>query len=184
MTHTADPALKRTLAFAMLLAMALVLHVLEGALPPPLPFPGVKLGLSNLMTVVTMLLLGPWAGIGLAATRSALGGLIAGTFLSVGFFLSLGGGVASAVAVALALRWLRPGLSLVGVSIVGALVHNTAQLALAWAAFVQQGALFYYLPVLWVLALISGTATGLVLSEIERRGVLTSVAGRGMLTEA
>lgn len=181
MSSTTDPLLRRTLTFAMLLAMALVLHVLEGALPPPLPFPGVKLGLANLMTVVTLVLLGSVSGVLLALTRSVLGSLVAGTFLSVGFFLSTGGAVASAVVVALALRWLRPALSLVGISVLGALTHNTVQLLLAWLFFVQQGALLYYLPVLWLLALISGTVTGLILSEIERRGLLTSPAGRDML---
>lgn len=181
MSVTPDPALARTVTLAMLLAMALVLHVLEGTLPPPLPFPGVKLGLANVMTVVALLLLGPVAGLSLALGRSVLGGVIGGTFLSVGFFLSLGGGLASALVVLLALRWLRPALSLIGISVLGALTHNTVQLVLAWAFFIQQGALFYYLPLLWLLALVSGTATGLVLDELERRRVLTSARSRGIL---
>lgn len=165
----------------MFLAMALVLHVLETALPAPLPLPGVKLGLSNLMTVLTVLVLGPVSGVALAAFRSVLGSLIVGTFLSVGFFLSLGGALSSALVVALALRWLRPPLSLVGVSILGAVTHNTVQLTLAWALFIQQGVLFFYLPMLWILALIGGTITGLILSEIERRGILTNVTAGTML---
>jgi heptaprenyl diphosphate synthase len=159
----------------MLLSMALVLHVLETLLPPPLPLPGVKLGLANLMTVAAILLLGPVTGIALAIARSIVGGLLVGTFLSVGFFLSLGGALASAIVVAVALRWLRPILSLVGVSILGALTHNTMQLVLAWLFFIQQGALFYYLPILWLLALISGLLTGVILQAIERRGLLISV---------
>jgi len=166
-----DPRLRQTLLFVMLLAMALVLHVLETLLPPPLPLPGVKLGLANLMTVAAILLLGPAPGVALALARGVVGGLLVGTFLSVGFFLSLGGGLASAVVLAAALRWLRPGLSLVGVSVLGALTHNTVQLALAWLFFTQQGALFYYLPVLWGLALVSGALTGLILNAIERRGL-------------
>jgi len=181
---TLDPELQRTLIFVMLLAMALVLSVLESMLPPPLPFPGVRLGLTNVMTVVTLLALGPRSGIALAALRSVLGGLFVGTFLSVGFFLSVGGALASAVVMALALRWLRPTLSLVGVSVLGSLTHNTVQLGLAWAFFVQQGALFYYLPVLWLLALVSGTLTGLVLSEVERRGVLTTLRLKTMLSSS
>lgn len=176
-----DPALHRTLVWVMLLALALVLHGLEALLPPPLPVPGVKLGLANLMTVLAMLALGVRAGVMLALARSVLGSLLLGTFLSVGFFLSLGGVIASALVTAVALCWLRPALSLVGVSVLGALAHNTVQLGLAWLWFVHSGVLFFYLPVLWLLAAISGTATGLVLRALEDRGVLTSLRAGAML---
>ena len=179
---TTDPRLHRLLTFVMLLAMAMGLQVLEAMIPPPVPLPGIKLGLANLMTVIAILMLGPVSGVLLAATRSILSSLILGTFLSVGFFLSVGGAIASAIVIVLALRWLRPMLSLIGVSVLGALTHNTVQLALAWVFFIQQGVLFYYLPVLWILALISGTATGLVLQAIEQRGVLTSVSSTTMLS--
>lgn len=173
---TLDPRLSRTLLFVMFLSMALALHVLESALPPPLPFPGVKLGLANVMTTAAMLVLGVGSGVALALARTLLGSLIVGTFLSVGFFLSAGGALASALVTALALAWCRPALSLVGVSILSALVHNTAQLLLAWAAFIQQGVLFYYLPVLWLLALASGLITGLILRALEQRGTFQRIA--------
>lgn len=173
---TLDPRLIRTLYFVMFLAMALALHVLEGSLPPPLPIPGVKLGLANVMTTAAMLTLGIGSGLALALVRTLLGSLIVGTFLSVGFFLSGAGALASATVTALALAWCRPALSLVGVSILSALAHNTAQLVLAWAVFIQQGALFYYLPVLWLLALGSGLVTGLVLRALEQRGTFRPIA--------
>jgi len=179
---TIDPRLHRLLLFVMLLAMAMGLQVLESMMPPPVPLPGIKLGLANLMTVLAILMLGPVSGVLLAATRSILGSLLLGTFLSVGFFLSVGGAIVSAIVIAIALKWLRPGLSLIGVSVLGALTHNTVQLGLAWVFFIQQGVLFYYLPMLWLLALISGTATGLVLQAVEQRGILTSVSSTTMLS--
>ncbi len=180
---TLDPALYRVLVFVMLLSMALVLHALEAMLPPPLPFPGVKLGLANLMTVVAVMKLGGRAGVSLALLRSLLGGLILGTFLTVGFFLSLGGALASALVVVAALRWMRPGLSLIGISVLGAITHNTVQLILAWAFFVQNGVLFFYLPVLWLLSLISGSITGLVLRTLDEQGTLTTLYSGDMLTQ-
>ena len=180
---TLDPALYRILVFVMLLSMALVLHGLEAMLPPPLPFPGVKLGLANLMTVIAVIKLGGRAGVSLALLRSLLGGLILGTFLTVGFFLSLGGALASAMVVVASLRWMRPGLSLIGVSVLGAVTHNTVQLILAWAFFVQNGVLFFYLPVLWLLSLISGSITGLVLRALDKQGTLTTPYCADMLTQ-
>jgi heptaprenyl diphosphate synthase len=56
-------------------------------------------------------------------------------------------------------RW-RPTFSLVGISIIGATVHNVTQIAVA-ALLVSSGGLFWYLPYLLLLALPTGFATGL-----------------------
>ncbi|MCS6936788.1 MAG: Gx transporter family protein [Candidatus Bipolaricaulota bacterium] len=153
--------LKRIL-FAALLALGIVLYVLEGLFPPLLPLPGAKLGLSNILVLFTMLFLGYKEGILLALARSLLGSFISGTALAPGALLSLAGGLASAIVVALSLRFLTPPLGLVGVSILGAVTHNMTQLAVAYFLFVQIGGLFYYLPVLLFFALVSGLVTGLI----------------------
>lgn len=153
--------LKRIL-FAALLALGIVLFVLEGLFPPLVPVPGAKLGLSNILVLFTMLFLGYTEGVFLAIARSILGSFIAGTLLSPGALLSLSGGMVSALVVALSLRWLRPPLGLVGVSILGAIAHNVTQLSVAYFLFVQIKGLFYYLPFMLLLALISGLVTGLI----------------------
>jgi len=153
--------LKRIL-FAALLALGIVLYVLEGFFPPLVPVPGAKLGLSNILVLFTMLFLGSGAGIFLAVARSILGSFIAGTLLAPGALLGLAGGLVSALVVAFSLKRLRPPLGLVGVSILGAIAHNITQLAVAYMLFVQIQGLLYYLPILFVLGLISGLITGLI----------------------
>ena len=165
--------LRRVTTFAVLLALGVALWVLERLLPPPLPLPGAKLGLSNIVVLFTMLSLGLREGVYLAVLRSLLGSLIGGTFLSVGFLLSFGGTVASALAMALCLRFLRGILSLIGISIIGALVHNVAQLTLVYYLFVRQTGLLYYLPFLLWAGLLSGAATGAILIYLQQRLVLT-----------
>ncbi len=154
--------LRRRILFAALLALGIVLYVLEGLFPPLLPFPGAKLGLSNILVLFTMLFLGYKEGIFLALARSILGSFIAGTALAPGSLLSLAGGLASAFVVAVSLRFLRPPLGLIGVSILGAITHNVVQLLVAYFLFIQIGGLLYYLPVLLGLALLSGLVTGLI----------------------
>ncbi|MCS6902965.1 MAG: Gx transporter family protein [Candidatus Bipolaricaulota bacterium] len=164
--------LKRIL-FAALLALGIVLYVLEGLFPPLLPLPGAKLGLSNILVLFTMLFLGYKDGILLALARSLLGSFISGTALAPGALLSLAGGLASAIVVALSLRFLTPPLGLVGVSVLGAVTHNLTQLAVAYFLFVQISGLFYYLPVLLFFALVSGLVTGLIAVYLfERLGTI------------
>lgn len=154
--------LLRRIIFAALLALAVVLHVLEGLFPPLLPIPGAKLGLSNILVLFTMLFLGYKEGIFLALARSLLGSFIAGTLLAPGALLSLSGGLVSALVVAVSLRFLRPPLGLVGVSILGALAHNVTQLFVAYLLFIQIEGLLYYLPLMLVLGLGSGLVTGFI----------------------
>lgn len=153
--------LKRIL-FAALLALGIVLYVLEGLFPPLVPVPGAKLGLSNILVLFTMLFLGYGEGILLAVARSLLGSFIAGTLLAPGALLSLSGGLVSALVVAVSLRSLRPPLGFVGVSILGAIAHNVTQLGVAYFLFIQTKGLFYYLPFLLLLGLMSGLVSGLI----------------------
>ncbi len=171
-----EDELTRLTTFATLLALGVALWVLEALLLPLplLPLPGAKLGLSNIVVIFTMLYLGYGAGIALAILRSLLGSLIGGTFLSVGFFLSFSGALASSLAVALALRWGRRAFSLVGISIIGALTHNLTQLAVVYLLLARQAGLLYYLPVLLVAALVSGAITGALILYLDRRLALTS----------
>jgi riboflavin transporter FmnP len=45
---------KRLALIAMLVAQATILHYLEGLLPNPVPIPGVKLGLANIITLLLL----------------------------------------------------------------------------------------------------------------------------------
>ncbi|MFQ5851492.1 MAG: Gx transporter family protein [Candidatus Binatia bacterium] len=161
--------LRKIAVFSMLLAMGIVLHIVEGMIPPPLPFPGAKLGLSSIVVFFTMLYLGYREGVLLAVLRSILGGLIGGTFLTVGFFLSLGGATVSALVMALVLQFGRRWFSLIGVSVIAAVSHNVTQLAIVLTFFVKQNALLYYLPFLLIVATVSGMLTGLVMVYLEGR---------------
>ncbi len=151
---------RKLVFFSLLVAMGLTLHVVEGMIPHPFPFPGVKLGLANVVTLFALYFYGLREGIAVALVRVVLGSLIGGMFLSPGFLLSLSGAVCSTLVMHFLLHSVM-NFSIKGVSVAGAISHNMAQLLTA-ALLIQCRSIFYYLPVL----LVAGTATGVVTGHL------------------
>ena len=110
---------------AVLVTFAVVIHTVEAALPLPMPVPGVRLGLANIITLLAIVLYGLRSGLTVSILRTLLGSFFTGSFLGFGFWLSLTGGIAACLVMALAVMLFRRGtISLVSVSILGAVTHN------------------------------------------------------------
>lgn len=139
-----------------LTGLGTVLHVVEGFLPPPVPLPGVKIGLANVVTLVALFLLSEKEALCVSLLRIVLGSLFSGTFLGVTFFLSFGGGVSSFAAMCLARR---RNFSPLWVSILGALFHNLGQWLVA-SLYIQSSILLFYLPFLLLFAFPAGAFVG------------------------
>lgn len=149
-----EQSTRKMVYLSMLIAMGTALHVVEGMFPIPLPVPGVKLGLANMVTLLALYLYGFRDGLTVALLRVFLASLVGGTFLSPGFLLAITGAVGSTAVMALLLKHTRC-FSMIGTSMAGALGHNLGQLFAA-SLLLQSSAVIYYLPIL----LFSGTATG------------------------
>ena len=78
---------RRIIVLSLIVALAIVLHRLDALIP--LPSPWIKLGLANVMTLVTLIFLGFRDALTVTLLRVVLGSIIGGTFLSPTFFLSL-----------------------------------------------------------------------------------------------
>lgn len=144
---------------AMLLALALALHQVERMLPLPiLPYPGVKLGIGNLVTLVSLFLLTPWQALLFVILRSLLTASL-GSFSALLFSLT-GALFAFLLMNGLARCWPQH-FTLPGLSIAGAVAHNIGQLCVA-AFFAGSFGVMLYLPVLLFAALFSGLAIGLI----------------------
>ncbi|NPV91345.1 MAG: Gx transporter family protein [Firmicutes bacterium] len=157
---------KRLAVIAILVAQATVLHYLEGLLPNPIPVPGVKLGLANIITLLALVVFDFKTALSIIVFRTILGSLLNGTLFGVGFFLSFTGAVAAGCLMALLLR-ISPALSLIGISIAGAAAHCIGQLFMA-ALIINQPGIFYYLPVMLLLSVPAGVITGILLKELVR----------------
>ncbi len=156
----------------MLLAVSLMLHVLESTLPLPLPF--VRLGLANIVTVYAIIAMGVGDAMILTILRVGVSSLLVGTLLGPSFAMALGGGVAATLAMWVVFRVAAPPLGVVGVSLVGALFHNMAQLAVVAILFTGLGPAARLMPVAILMATVAGLGTGLValfaLKRIDRGG--------------
>ena len=154
---------------ALLVSIGLVLSIIESSFPPLLPIPGAKLGLANIATVVALYAFGPGMAIEVTVLRSILGGLLRGSL--VGLFLSFSGGVVSTVVMIAIYLLLDRYISIVGVSVAGAVTHNITQMAAAFL-LIQHAALFFYLPYLVLISV----PTGLFVGFVSRR-VTVSLQG-------
>ena len=142
---------------AVLTAVALTIFVLEAQLPPLVPMvPGIKLGLTNVVTVYALFALGAGPAAMILAARVILGSLFTGGGT---IFYSLAGGICCYLVMAL-LRLAMTEKQMWACSAFGAVAHNIGQLA---AAAVLSGTwgVFVYLPVLLVSGAITGLFTGL-----------------------
>jgi len=149
---------------ALLAAFALVIHGTESLIPTPIPW--LRLGFANIITLVTLALYGLPSAIMVTLIRVILGSLFSGTFLGPAFLLSLGGGMASTLAMGAAFLFIPRLFSAVGISIIGAIFHNVAQLFIAYFLFIQRiEPILLITPLMMLFGTLTGTLNGFV-SEI------------------
>lgn len=149
---------------ALLVALASVLHAVEALIPLPHVVPGAKLGLANVVALYAVMVLGLGRALTVSVLRTLLGGLLSGTFLSFGYYLSTSGALMSTLVMYAASRSrLRAGP--VGVSVAGSFVHNLTQLATA-ALLLRQAGVLFYLPALLFVAVPTGVFVGLLASRV------------------
>lgn len=160
--------LRYLIYMALLVTFAVVIHTVEAAMPLPMPVPGVRVGLANIITLLTLVLFGLRSGLLLAILRSVLGSIFVGGLFGFGFWLSISAGVASALAMALVLVFRRKNLvSLLSVSVTGAAVHNLVQLSMASIIIASFDLLKGYFPFLILLSVPTGIFTGLAANYLE-----------------
>ena len=148
--------LKKILHLALLTAVSLVLFVAENQIPPPVPVPGVKLGLGNVIVVTVLFLYGRREALAVLAVKIVLSAGITGNLGALAY--SAGGGLLSWGGMCL-LRGLLSANQLWVASVLGAMLHNLGQLlAAVWIAATP--GLGSYLPVLLLSGMVTGFFTG------------------------
>lgn len=157
--------LRRLTELALLTATALIIFVVELHFPDILPLPGVKLGLANIITVVAVYRYRPAETALLVASRVLLGTFFSGNPSAL---LYSAAGAALCLAGMLAVRPVLPVRYLWLCSVIGALFHNTGQIA---AAVIVTGstAVVSYLPILLLAGGIAGLFTGLCAQAVIGR---------------
>lgn len=159
------PKTKKLAIMAMLTAASLIVFVIEAQIPAPVPVPGVKLGLANVITLIAMLVLSRReAGI-ILLMRIIMSSMFTGGVSA--FIFSICGGVLAYAVMCLTLN-IFIGKLLWIVSVLGAIAHNAGQLAAAIAVTRTVG-LLAYAPILMASAIVTGAFTGLAAMYLNAR---------------
>lgn len=149
--------------YGLLIALAFIFSYVEALIPLPVPIPGMKLGLANLVNVVGLYTVGAAGTMAVGLLRIVMVGF---TFSNPGSMLyALAGGVLSLAVMALAKKM---GFEKTGVSILGGVFHNIGQLSMA-AWITKTAGVFTYLPVLMVAGIITGGVIGVLGGLVTER---------------
>lgn len=157
---------KKLVLLALLDAIALTIFMVEAQIPALVPIPGIKIGLSNIVTVFTVFAIGSWEGAAVLFVRIFLGAVFAGNFSSI---LYSGAGGLCAILMTMLLRKILNKKQLWVAGCMGAVAHSIGQMAMA--IFVTgTPSLAVYLPVMIACSIVTGLFTGLCAQVLIDRG--------------
>ena len=154
--------IRRLTTISIFISMSLTMFLLESLIPMPILPPGAKLGLSNIITVISLYILPSEVDTLLMLTlRVILSAIFIGS-PSILIF-SLSGGLLSFAAMIIIKRSER--FSIIGVSAAGGFFHNVGQILVA--VFVMSSwQIVNYLTVLGICGVFTGVIIGIISNEI------------------
>ena len=153
----------------VLTAAAIVIAILESFIPS-VGIPGVKLGLANIVILIILYELGIVEAVIVNVLRVIVVGLVRGTFLSMGFLMSLTG-CALSLGIMIVFYVLIKKFSIIGVSVIGSVFHVTGQILIAMI-FLGTAYIVLYLPIIAISAIITGVFVGIVAQLIIKTGII------------
>ena len=153
----------------VLTAGAIVIAILESFIPS-IGIPGVKLGLANIVILIILYELGIVEAVIVNLLRVLVVGLVRGTFLGMGFFMSLTGAVFS-LGIMILFYLLIKKFSVIGVSVIGSIFHVGGQILIAMI-YLGTAYIVLYLPVLAISAIITGVFVGVIARLIIKTGII------------
>ncbi|MBA5850295.1 Gx transporter family protein [Clostridium sp. cel8] len=148
--------IRKMIFLSFMTSIALVIYVLEAQIP--VIFPGIKLGLANMISLAALILLGWKESLIIMFLRTLLGSIFGGSMSA--FIFSITGGILSNIVMILLYKYFKNSISIWVISICGAIFHNIGQL-LAASIIIQNFRIYIYLPILLISAVITGYFIGL-----------------------
>lgn len=159
---------KRLTELSLLTTVALIIFVVELRIPNPIPIPGVKLGLANIITVYAVYHYQAKKVLLIVLVRILLGAFFSGNTMAL--LYSFGGSMFCLTGM-LFLRKIIPQKYIWTCSVFGAVLHNIGQIIVA--CLIAGWGLLIYFPFLLVSGCLAGAFTGmcaqLVMQRLKRR---------------
>ena len=154
---------RRLALSAMFVAVMLILGYIESLIPIG-TIPGIKLGLSNSVLLLSLYWLGIPVSFCLMLVKVVLSGIL---FSGINAMLySLAGGILSMVGMSLLFR--TKAFSPVSIGMAGGLLHNVGQVGLAML-ILETDKLIYYMAVLMFVGMATGFVTGQLARILDKR---------------
>lgn len=151
---------KRVAVLGVLLAAASIVFIVESLVPPLLPFaPYVKIGLANCFVLFVIIYFGFAEGVIFLVVKNAISALW--SFSSFVFVFNVAGSFAAFLVMALLCRVAFPKVSLVAVSIAGAVCSNIARTCLA-SLLMETPSLYVQLPFVCAFSVLAGILVGVL----------------------
>lgn len=151
-------SVKRIAFLGITIALALVMYIIENLIPS-FWVPGAKLGLSNIFTLIVIIILGLPEALVLVIVRTALGCLITGNVSALPY--SMISGVVACIIGWILFTFLVPKISIIACSVCMAIVHNIIQ-TLIFCLITMSLETINILPYLVLLGVLSGLIVGIV----------------------
>ncbi len=156
---------RKIIIMAMFVSIGIVLQYAESRIMIT-PLPGGKLGLANIVTITNIFMFGAKNAVMISVIRAFLGTLLSSGVSALPY--SVLGALFSTLSMCVVKKYLFPKASVIGMSVIGAAVHNVAQILVSSAVFASVY-IFSYLPVLLVVAALSGAITGYFAQILVKR---------------
>ena len=155
---------KRIALTGILAACALLSFLLESVLPP-LFLPGAKLGLSNIFSVIALIVLTPVDAVIILVVRVTLGCLIVGNPIAI--IYALAGGLVSLFVMTVLIYFVKR-VSVVCASVAGGVVHNIVQ-TVVFSAVTGSPYMLNLLPYYVLLGVLSGAVVGFIVYFLVKK---------------
>ena len=159
---------KKLTSMSLLIALSIILSIVDSFIPSFVP--GMKLGLANVIILVVLYGYGFKEAFLINIARVLIASLLRGSFLSMGFFMSLSGAIVSLIIMWILKKFIK-NIHIVGVSVVGSLFHSAAQICVGML-YLSTTSLIYYLPILALTSIITGVFVGLTAGLINKKDFL------------
>ena len=155
---------RRVATLSVLTAMGLITFMIE-SLFPPLFLPGAKMGISNVFSLLTLIVMGPTEAFVLVLVRTTLGSVFTGNMSTL--LYSMTAGVVSVAVSTVLVEFVYPKVSIVAISVVSAVLHNMTQ-NLVFCLISNTPEMFAYMPWLALIGVVAGIIVGFAVWFILR----------------
>ena len=155
---------KKLVLLSIMLAIAIVVGYVESFIP--IPVPGVKLGLANVVILLLLYEDNIVDAFIVLILRIFLTGFILGTFLTPTWYMSLTGGMLAFLVMTIFSRFNL--FSSIGVSVLGSVFHTVGQITIL-IILVSTPGVIYYFPLIALLSIVTGIFSGIICILLRKR---------------